>query len=70
MSIDHAVLSARVRRGILMVVIVAPLKLYGFIPHSLLRRRKIANPKSVIPACFERESRRIRIRTPDKNIRG
>jgi hypothetical protein len=46
-----------------MVVIVAPLKLYRFTPLSLLRRKKIANPKSVIPACFERESRRIRILT-------
>jgi hypothetical protein len=53
-----------------MVVIVAPLKLYRFTPLSLLRRKKIANPKSVIPACFKRESRRIRIRTPDKNTRG
>jgi hypothetical protein len=28
------------------------------------------NPKSVIPACFKRESRRVRTWTPDKNIRG
>src|SRR3990167_3198789 len=30
----------------------------------------IAYTKSVIPACFKRESRRIRNWTPDKNIRG
>ena len=35
-----------------------------------LRGEKIANPKSVIPACFKRESSPIRTWTPDKNIRG
>ena len=28
------------------------------------------NPTSVIPACFKRESRRVRTWTPDKKIRG
>jgi hypothetical protein len=27
-------------------------------------------PKSVIPACFKRESRRVQDWTPDKSIRG
>src|SRR5438132_13979490 len=40
MGIDHAGLAVRVRRGILMLVIAAPLNLYGFIPHSFLRRKR------------------------------
>src|SRR5438445_205892 len=30
----------------------------------------ISSPKTVIPACFQRESRRNRNWTPDKDIRG
>jgi hypothetical protein len=62
MGIDHSALPGRVRRGILMVVIAAPLNLCGFIPPACCLE-KIPNPKSVIPACSKRESRSIRILT-------
>jgi len=37
---------------------------------QLAAKKRISFPKSVIPACFKRESRRVRNWTPDKNIPG
>ena len=46
------------------------LNLCGSYPSQLCCVDLISFPKTVIPACFKRESRRIRNWTPDKNIRG